>query len=99
MCYFTARDTVDVNGNYSMIPGADYPPPLLGQGQIYNKPIIESLKSVCYSQQTYDDNIYEGVEYFSLQVTTEARTLPEIGIHSLHSNANIKILDNDRGKF
>ena len=58
-----------------MSADADYSQPLEGTiGQVYNRPLSQSARSVCYEQQTYQDSVVEGDEYFSLRVATERRT-------------------------
>ena len=79
------------------IPGADYPPPVLGRdGQIYDKPLSQSNRSVCYDQQTYQDTEKDPDEYFSLEIIVDGRfTLTNLVIDDTHATTRVKILDDD----
>ena len=58
-----------------MSPGADYPPPLENgvNSQIFDRPLSQSQRSVCYMQQTYEDDKAEHDEVFTLQIVTDRR--------------------------
>lgn len=93
----SAQDDVHpIFGTYLMSPGADYPQPLHSAvGQIYNRPLTQSQRSVCYNQQTYHDIAVEEDEIIALKVTTETRTLSNVVIDPAHSKAIVSIVDND----
>ena len=76
-----------------MIPGADYPPPLLGVGQIARRPLTQSQRSVCYEQGTYQDEEDESDEFFSLQI--RSYTLDNLVIDQMCGTAQVRILDDD----
>ena len=77
-----------------MSAGADYPPPLeSGQDQIYGKPLSQSTRHTCYTQQTYEDSAEEGDEYFSLRVATESRTPSNVAIDPTRGTTLIIIAD------
>ena len=80
-----------------MVPGADYPPPVLGgDGQIYDKPLSQSKRSVCYDQPTYRDTETDPDEYFSLEISVDERfTLTNLVIDGTHGTTRVKILDED----
>ena len=83
-----------------MVAGADYAQPLeAGARQIFNTPLSQSQRSVCYSQRTYEDTAVEGDEYFSLRVATEARTLPNIVINEALNTTLVRIIDDDMGEI
>ena len=94
---FTAQDEINpIFGTYLMVPGADYAQPLEGGArQIFNAPLSQSQRSVCYSQRTYEDMEVEGDEYFSLRVATEDRTPLNVVINEALNTTLIRIVDDD----
>ena len=98
-CLFfpSAEDTFNfITGELNMAPGADYGQPLRGGSlQIYDQPLSQSVRRVCYNQITYNDSDFEGDEYFGLQLIPELRTLDSVVIDPLLNTAVVVILDDD----
>ena len=85
-------------GEFLNSPGADYQQPLSsGLNQVYNRPLSQSTRRMCYDQVTYEDTLQEGAEYFSLRVTVEPRTLCNVVIHTARATTLVEIVDDDRG--
>ena len=98
-CLFfpSAEDTFNfITGVLDMADGADYGPPLRGGAfQIYDQPLSQSVRTVCYNQNSYDDSDVEGDEYFGLQLVPELRTEPNVVIDPSLSTTVVVILDDD----
>ena len=91
----SAPDTiVPIFGNHNMAPGADYRQPLgSGSFQIYNRPLNQTMRRVCYDQLTYQDTEPEESEFFSITLVTEARSLPNIVLDP--DTIVVEIVDDD----
>ena len=86
-----------------MEPGADYRQPLSsGSLQIFDTPLTQSMRSVCYEQLTYNDTVVEGNEFFTLQVrpdpNTPSRTPFNVVIDDVLGTALVTIVDDDGGE-
>ena len=88
-----AADTVGLLGGYNGDEGCDYQPPIEGSRQIFDIPITNTRRTVCYDQTLcVDDEEVEGDEVFQLVIYTLD---PDIVIASDRSTATIVIVDND----
>ena len=73
-----------------MDDGADYQPPLSGAG----RPLTQSERSVCYDQETYQDDIQERDEFFNLQIVIDQQNnmpLTDLVIDGAHGTAQVRI--------
>ena len=95
----TAQDTIDsLFGNFNMEPGADYrQPESSGSLQIFDRPLTQSMRRVCYEQLTYQDTAEEGNEFFTLQVRPDppTRTLANVVIDDVLGTVLVTIVDDD----
>ena len=57
--------------------------------------ITETTRVICYNQTIYDDNRMEDDELFSLTLTVQEYSTPSTQVDPLHSNAIVKIVDDD----
>ena len=89
-----AADTVGLLGGYDGDEGCDYQPPIEGNGQIFNIPITNTSRTVCYNQTLcVDDEVEEGDEVFQLVIYAPDPDI--VVIASDRSTATIVIVDND----
>ena len=87
-----------------MSPGADYPPPLENgvNSQIFDRPLSQSQRSVCYMQQTYEDDQPEFDELFTLQIVADGRYPLNNLVIDDAGTTHIRIVDdegNSLGKY
>ena len=74
-------DGLDTHGNYLNNPDCDYKPPLELSGQIHDKPITNTNRTVCYQQELCPDNErVEGDEVFGLKIIKQDRTTENVEI-------------------
>ena len=98
---FSVQDTFDeLFGEFNMEPGADYRQPLsYGSLQIFDRPLTQSMRRVCYDQLTYQDTAEEGNEFFTLQVRPDpnipSRTPFNTVIDEVFQTTLVTILDDD----
>lgn len=98
MFYFlcTAQDTINLLGEYAMTN--DYPPPIpMRADQINHLSITESNRIICYSQNTYDDDITEGNEVFGIRLITQDTTDPMTMLDETFGTVLVTIVDD--GEF
>ena len=95
------QDTFDeLFGEFNMEPGADYrQPESSGSLQIFDRPLSQTMRSVCYEQLTYQDTAVEGNEFFTLQVrpdpNTPSRTPANVVIDDVLGTSLVTIVDDD----
>ena len=98
---FSVQDTFDsLFGEFNQAPGADYRQPMTsGSLQIFDRPLTQSMRRVCYDQLTYQDTAEEGNEFFTLQLTrdpnTPSRTPSNTVIDEAMGTTLVTILDDD----
>lgn len=91
-----AQDTTDLFGQYQMTN--DYPPPIIGRvDQINHLPINDLNRIVCYSQNTYTDDIAEGNEVFGIRLIIQDTTDPKTMLDGMFSTVIVTIVDD--GEF
>ena len=82
-----------------MIPGADYPPPVEGGvDQILDMALTQSARSVCYTQQTYQDEDEESDETFTIRIIPDRRQenmLDNLVIDERRGSVQVTIIDDD----
>ena len=97
---FPAPDEEDpIFGGPLMNPGADYPPPLEGgTDQILDMALTQSTRSVCYTQQTYQDEDNESDETFTIKIIPDRRPenmLENLVIDEGRGSVQVTIIDDD----
>ena len=82
-----------------MIVGSDYPPPVEGAtDQILDMPLTQSARSVCYTQETYQDEDEESDEIFTIRIIPDRRPenmLENLVIDERRGSVQVAILDDD----
>ena len=95
--YSPAADTLSITGVYNMDELADYRPPVQFFNPIMRLAITDTNRVICYDQIIYSDTCVEEDECFSLTLIVQDRSSTAASVDLQHSNALIKIVDDDDG--
>ena len=95
----TAPDTLDLFGHYQMDEFADYPAPVMGFNPITRMDIRGITKVICYNQTIYDDDRFEGDEFFSLTLTVQGESVMTTQVDLDLNSAIITIVDIEDSEY
>ena len=96
MCYLIAADTLNLFGIFNNDDECDYKPTRAEFDQIYQRPITQLNRMVCYDHPLCDDDSrIEGAEFFELEIVDTSASDVNVIIDSIFGTTTVIITDND----